>query len=299
VTTRRPLQSLAVVGVLTVAMVSASVGSARAAGTTVPFKDPAAHGYIALCDLAGNNVTSGSVDSKPFAWKAVSSTPPPAGFGGFRQQAVLEMYQPRKDIPPSLWNGDELTASTYYKSSRHPVVDATYKDFSLANFIKEFPSQVDGLYQLRFHYTKPNAGISTETYPAAVIQVTGSSWRIVQGGTANCSPKATIARSSEYYTGVSQLDPKHSASETAPTAAPSTQPSVAPSTTANGSASGSASPGHAGDQPISAPVSGAAAPSSSSSVSGAVIGLSVLCGVLIVVLVVGALRRRRQSSTAK
>jgi hypothetical protein len=251
-----------------------------------------------LCDLAGNNVTSGNIDSSPFVWKAVSSTRAPRGYSGKGQQAGLFMFQPRPDTLPGDWSGDELTASTYYKSKAYPSAAATYKDFSLADFIKEFPSQVDGLYQLRMHFGKANYGTYSSTYPATVIQVTGDTWRVVQGGTTNC--KAAAAESTELAVGIPQLDPKHSRTETPATAPASTRPSgtsgsgATPSTgQGNGPASG---------QSISAPLhdaaKGTSASSRSSSTSVAVIGLAALCGLLIVVLVGGTIWRRRRPPAA-
>jgi hypothetical protein len=61
---------MCVVGLM--AVVVGLGASAEASAGTVPFADPDSDGYIGFCDLAGNNVTSGSVDSAPFVWKAVS-----------------------------------------------------------------------------------------------------------------------------------------------------------------------------------------------------------------------------------
>jgi hypothetical protein len=281
---------------LVVAAIATATTTAAALGTTsgkVPFVDPSAHGYIALCDLDGHNVTSGNIHTHPFVWQAVSSLPAPDGYSGKGQNAGLLMFQPRRGVSPADWNGDELTAATQYKGTKYPAAEATYKDFSLADFIKEFPSGLDGLYQLRMHFAKKNYGVYTQTYPATVIQVTGNTWHVVQGGTTQC--KAVVARSTEYKVGIPQVDPTSSAGETPPTAPASVQASPAASGGSSG-ASPSASGGSSDpDTVIAAPVSGTPSGTSSSSSNATVIALGALCVVLLLVIAAGIFWRWREN----
>jgi hypothetical protein len=158
--------------------------AARAGTPSLP-ADPAAHGYIGLCDEHGNNVSGGSIDSAPFVWKAVASVAPPAAYLGRGENAVLNIYQPRPDSDPQDWSGDSLTAASFYSTRSHPAVQATYADGSLSDFMQEFPPLVDGLYQLRIYFGKINYGLYNATYPATTIRVDGSNWSVVDGGTVN------------------------------------------------------------------------------------------------------------------
>jgi hypothetical protein len=285
--------TLAVVAMATAAATASALGSTSG---NVPFVDPSAHGYIALCDLDGHNVTSGNIHTAPFVWQAVSSLPAPDNYSGKGQNTGLLMFQPRRGVSPADWNGDEMTAATQYKGKKYPAAEATYKDFSLEDFIKEYPSGWDGLYQLRLHFAKKNYGVYTQTYPATVIQVTGNTWHVVQGGTMPC--KAVHARSTEYTVGIPQVDPTSSAGETPPTAAPSTQAS--PAAQASGGSSGvspssSGGPSSDPDSVIAAPVSGVPSGTSSSSSNATVIALGALCGVLILVIAAGIFWRWREN----
>jgi hypothetical protein len=265
--------------------------AASASGSAVPFTDPSAHGYIGLCDLAGNNVTSGSVTSAPFVWKAVSSVDAPAGYFGKGQNVALTIYQPRKGVDPGDWNGDQLTGASYYRKNNLPAAAATYKDISLETIVKEYPPEWDGLYQLRMIFARNNYGDSTATYPATVIQVTGKTWHVVQGGTAPCKTSHTI--SNETFSGIPVTDPHPDRSGT-PTSAPS---SARASSTPRGT--GHAKPGTLTSPPgtvITSALSDGTASSSSSSDAPAI----VLGSVAVVVLAVlgGGLWYRRRSGSA-
>lgn len=193
--------ALAGAGAAAMAAVVLLVGpAAMAAGGGVPFTDPNAHGYIAFCDLAGDNITSGSVTATPFVWKAVSSTSVTPAFSGPGQNVALTVYQPRPGVDPGEWNGDQLTAASFFRKTSPPTAVATYKDISLATIVREFPPTWDGLYQLRLESAKLGYGDDSATYPATVIQVTGSRWHVVQGGTLPCG--TARATSQETFAGI-------------------------------------------------------------------------------------------------
>lgn len=189
----------AVVAAMAALCASVLVAGPAAATAGLP-NDPAASGYIGLCDEAGHNVTGGSIDTVPFVWKAVSSTAPPAQFQGPGENAVLNIYQPRPQVLPAEWSGHPLTAASYYSSKAHPAVQATYGDESLADFTSIYPPLVDGLYVLRMGYGKADYGLYDRTYPSTTIQVQGTRWKVVAGGTVDCSTAKAV--SNEQLTGV-------------------------------------------------------------------------------------------------
>jgi hypothetical protein len=221
-------------------------------------------------------------------WKAVSSTPAPAAFTGYGQNAGLLIFQPRRGVAPADWNGDLLTGATLYKSKAAPVSEATYKDFSLADFVKEFPSQWDGLYQLRMHYAKRGYGTYSSTYPAAVIQVTGKTWHVVQGGTLPCG-SSSAGISTEVEAGIHQVDPHHSSNET-PTSAAAPQQASSTRTASNTSASGGST---GGDHVITSALNSPAKPDPAGSSDTATIVVAAVAGVVIAALVVALVSRRR------
>jgi hypothetical protein len=267
------------------------------AGTgSVPFTDSEADGYVGLCDLAGNNVTSGSVDSTPFAWKAVSSVAQPSGYRGNGMNTNLTVYQARKGILPQEWSGDELTGASVFKNAKYPTAVATYKDLSLRTILREYPPQWNGLYELRMSFGRLNYGDYSGGYPATVIQVTGDRWHVVQGGIVNCGA-AKAASTETIVSHVPVLPRQSKPGLTAATAAPNERASGS-----TASARGSASPGGANgglspvaDQPISEPLSGG--PGGSGSSAGLVAVLVVAA--LVVLALAGLLVRRRLAGSRK
>jgi hypothetical protein len=173
---------------LTVLGVAAIVaGPAGTAGASpVPFTDTNAIGTLGFCDQSGHEVTSGKVGTGPFAWTAVSSVPAPAGYDTTRGRASLFVYQPIKDVDPGDWSGKQMTAASFYTNAAHPMAQATVLDPALVDFVSVFPPHWDGLVQFRMFFSAPLQPQHTETYPAAVVQVTGDSWTLVSGGHADC-----------------------------------------------------------------------------------------------------------------
>jgi hypothetical protein len=161
--------------------------------------DPAQHGYIGLCDGSGHNVTSGNIHSSPFVWKAVGSQPPPSAYTGKGENAVLNIYQLRSNVPAAEWSGEQLTAATFYSHPSQPTAQATTVDLSLADIIADYPLMDGGRYELRMYFGKSNYGDYSDTYPATFIQVTGSTWRVIAGGTVSCGSARGV--SDEVLTG--------------------------------------------------------------------------------------------------
>jgi hypothetical protein len=181
----RSLRALALVVGLSITAMVAGASTVHAA-SGVPYQDPSASGYVGLCDKAGHQITHGSITTKPFAWRAVSSVaakPPYNGPGG---TAVLVAYQPIQNVPSGDWSGDMLTASSRYTDPAHPMAAATGSDESLKDFMGEFRPMWNGLLQLRIFLGAPEQQINSVTYPATDIRVTGDTWQVVDGGTVNC-----------------------------------------------------------------------------------------------------------------
>ncbi len=80
-----------------------------------------------------------------------------------------------------MWSGDTLTASTPFADPAHPTVTATATDFSLEDFLDEFPPRWDGAIQLRIYLDAPGQSALTTTYVAANLKITGDTWTQVPG----------------------------------------------------------------------------------------------------------------------
>lgn len=216
------LATLGALGVVTASLAAcggAASGSptsgspATALATRAPFTDPSTVGYIGLCDAQGHQVTSGSIDADPFAWRAVSSVAAPTQYAEPGRTAILLAYQPIQQLTPGEWSGSELTASSRYTNAAHPMAEATPRDGSLEDYLSDFHPQWDGFVQLRLYLGGPGLQTYSLHYPALSIQVTGNTWHAVGGGAVDCS--AGSAESIE-----SILLPKSSLSP--PSSSPST-----------------------------------------------------------------------------
>jgi hypothetical protein len=169
----------------------APAGGASASGaptlpSKAPYADRAAVGSIGLCNRAGRQVTSGSVDAKPFAWRAVSTQSARAPYDDAWRTATLYAYQPRRGLTAAEWSGTALTASSRYSNPAHPMSAATTADMSLEQFLAIFKPQWNGFLQLRIYLGTKDAEAYTAQYPVLDIQVTGKRWRAVGGGPVNC-----------------------------------------------------------------------------------------------------------------
>ena len=174
--------------VVLVAACAVIVGATTAAASNpVPYTDFQAKGDVGLCDRSGRAVTSGRITDRPFVWFAVSSMPAPQGYAGPGRKATLFIYQPRPSTYPNQWSADQMTSSSPYTNPRYPMAAATVADFSLQDYIAEFPPRWNGLLQLRIYYGAPGKPTWTDTYAATDIKVTGSTWSVVRGGSVPCT----------------------------------------------------------------------------------------------------------------
>jgi hypothetical protein len=153
----------------------------------VPFTDEYAQGLLTFCNKNNQPVTSGSLDTVPFAWKTVSSAEPPAGYRNGHARVTLYAYQPLEYVDPGDWSGSQLTAASLFSNPDHPVVQATPADNPLLYFVQAFPPHWDGLVEIRMMYTAVNEEQLTTPYAMAVVHVTGDTWTVVEGGNTPCS----------------------------------------------------------------------------------------------------------------
>ena len=158
-------------------------GAASAGGSSIPFRDENQAGTLTLCNPQGQEMTSGSIQAQPFAWKVVSSTPAPSGY----KKSILYIYQPLPYVDPGHWTGDQMTDTSLFSNPAHPVVQATYIDESLYPEVHRLPPRWEGLYELRMYFSSPDLQGYTSPYPAAVIQVSGNGWKLLTPTSVACN----------------------------------------------------------------------------------------------------------------
>jgi len=173
-------------------LVGGSLTRSNPAQASIP-ADPAAHGYIGLCGVDDKPMVGGSIHDKPFVWKAIASQPAPAEARGAGEVATLYAYQPRPNVQASDWSGDTLTATNPYSTPSAPTAQATKLDYTLKDFIDEYPPMVDGLYELRMYFGNRTATAFADSYAATFIKVSGDRWKVVQGGTVNCGKGKAVS----------------------------------------------------------------------------------------------------------
>ena len=274
-------------------------GTPVSAASAVPYSDPDAVGSIGLCNQAGQQITSGNINTAPFAWRAVSSQPAPAPYNGASRTAQLLAYQPLMGLAASDWSGGQLTASSRYSNPGAPMAAATSADPSLAQYMIGYKPDWDGFLELRIYLGAANEQAYTVHYPALNIEVTGQTWQAVGGGPVDCA--AGTAESIE-----SILLPSTTTSTTTTTPPGA---SVAAGTGAAGAGGGSDTPGSPPTHAAQAQAQHAAAdspathlgatPASSTSPGGSGVSPWVVVGTLLalaaVVLVLLLVRRRGRS----
>jgi hypothetical protein len=236
----KPCIRLAAALVVAATALSVGGGSAVHAAGAVPWTDTAVTGAIGLCDRSGHAVESGSVDTTPFVWRAVSTAPAPSPYNKPGRTATLYAFQPQPGLAPGEWSGDMLTSSTRYTNPAHPMAEATGGDLSLAGFIGEFPPRWDGLLQLRMYLAAPNEPAQSLSYAATTIKVSGSTWSVVSGGSGPCT--AGNAESIESIVLPSKDTAAHSTATTPPaTKQPTGVATKRPAATGSPSAAGGGS----------------------------------------------------------
>jgi hypothetical protein len=176
-----------------VAVVLLASPASAAVAKRAPYVDASAVGSIGLCDRAGHQITSGSIDADPMAAYAVSTVPAPKPYNNSWRTAVLMAYQPWNGLLASMWSGEELTSSSRYTNPAHPMAAITPGDGPLRWFLQDYPTKWDGFVQLRMYLGTADAPIYSLHYPTLNLQITGTTWRAVGGATVNCKVGSSVS----------------------------------------------------------------------------------------------------------
>jgi hypothetical protein len=263
------------------------------ASPAAPYTDPAVVGSIGLCNQAGQQITSGSVTAKPFAWRAVSTQPAQAPYDNAGRTATLVAYQPLQSLPPGDWSGAQMTSSSSYTNPANPMAAATDGDQSLQDIIAQYPPQWDGFLQLRMYLSTSDKQPYTLHYPALNIQVTGSTWQAIGGSPVNCASGTAVSIESVLLPSATTPPPPPSTTTTTTT----TTTTASGAGTSSGTTPASDADSSAGRKTTAGSALGTGVDASTQSSN-----LPVLLGIVLAVLVVLstivllALRRRRQAS---
>jgi hypothetical protein len=278
------VSAAAVAGLL--ALGAGVLTAAPAAAAAVPYHDPQAKGYIAFCDDHGRSITAGNVNDLPFAAMAISSEAAPAAYQVKGRRATLFMYQPRKDVPPGDWSGQQISGTSLYGTPSHPTVQITTGDKALGQALYAFPPQWQGLMQLRMYLSAPNKQVYRLQYAATDIRISGQFWQAVDGGTIACSSGS--ATSTEKLLLPPSSFPKPSTAAARPSAG-----AGSPSAAGGGSSGSSGSTGGAVAAPDGSPNASAAGDSSVSPVLVGLLGVAI--GGAAALGIVAARNRRRST----
>ncbi len=277
---------------LTLAALSVAVPSAAASSSALPFHDANARGTLTFCNRANQPMTSGSLDTVPFAWKTISSAAAPTRYRGSDARATLAAYQPLQFVDPGDWSGSQLTGSSSFTSSAHPVAQATNGDPPLLNFVQAYPPHWRGLVEVRMLFSGVDLPQHISPYPAAVLSVKGNTWTLLSGGGGSCSEGSGVSDESVLLP-KKKIDKQEKVVPAGETSSASPSASTPGSGSTQSAAPGSSS-GHASD---SASATGATSGGLASGAKAA-IGLAVIA----VIAVIGSLtlwwRRRSARSNS-
>jgi hypothetical protein len=152
---------------------------------------------------------------------------------------------------------------------------ATENDYSLGEFISDFPATWNGFVQLRMYLGAANAPQYSQSYPALNLQVVGNTWHTVGGASVDCSSGTSISIESIVL-------------PTTTTTAPAT------ATTTTGHSSTTT---HHATTTTSRSSTGATTGSTSGSGYGVVIG--VIAAIVVLAGIGGLLARRRLKARSK
>lgn len=186
--------ALATLGTIAVGSVVHVLGDdTAAAAATAPYSDPRSGGLLTLCTAAGQPVTSGRIDDRPFADAVLSDVGLPEGIDTTGAVASVFAHQPRAGVGSDEFSGTAITAAHVLADPTRPAVPVGPDSWSIGDFTLAFPADHDGFVQLRVLLGTASAGtLQEERYASADLQVRGGTWRLVHGGTADCSQVAQL-----------------------------------------------------------------------------------------------------------
>ncbi|MDT4893936.1 MAG: hypothetical protein QOE97_2971 [Pseudonocardiales bacterium] len=291
----RPVAAALLAGGLVAGLGLVAAPGAGADGA--PFTDPNALGALAFCDASGHEVISGLIDSRPFAGAVVSTVGAPAGFGPPSGLASVFAYQPIKDVDPGSWSGRAMTGASKFSNSAHPMAQPTILDPSMKDFVGAFPTKWDGLVQFRMLFSAPadTTASSPDTYPAAVIRVSGDRWSLVSGGGGGCGSGTAV--SNEIKQVPQAFGTRNPTSAVSNTSRPGSGKAGSTSATSSSSPSGAADASGGTSSPGNSPV---AASTNTTSSSGTPVWLWFVIAAAVLAMVGGTAwwLTRRQSGAA-
>jgi len=229
--------SAAVIGGMTLSFVAsvALAQEASAAAPKAPYSDADADGYLGICNQHGQQITSGNINTKPFAWEVVSSVAAPQAVSGKGRTSTLYAYQPIQGLDAGYWSGEQITGTSQYSNPSVPIAVSTDRDFPLSQFLNVFPPKWDGFIELRVYLDAPGVEPDVMNYPALSLSISGDTWHAVGGGSVDCT--AGQAESDE------QILPATTTSQASSGSQPSTPSSAGGSSGSGGSSSAGGSSG--------------------------------------------------------
>jgi hypothetical protein len=163
---------------------------AFAAGTPGWEPDAAALGGLTFYDASGNTVSGGTISSHPIAAYVAANGPGRAG----DSKAQLKVATPQPGVNPALWGTDTVSATTNYPSVgapaavaslTNPVVTGSVSDFSLDDYIGEFPNTsttagYQDLYEFRLFTSGPGQSQGASYYRADIqVNTAAGTWAVV------------------------------------------------------------------------------------------------------------------------
>jgi hypothetical protein len=142
-------------------------------------------GGLLFFNAAGDPITSGSINTSPFA-AYVEGT---SVLNASDKAATIYAAAPKHGEPQTEWGSEALGGTTTYpnadapapiKTSKFPVYTGSVHDTDIASFLSAFSNSTTptwgGLYVIRLKTSNPSA---TTTYDSADIKVVGTTWSVV------------------------------------------------------------------------------------------------------------------------
>jgi hypothetical protein len=73
------------------------------------------------------------------------------------------------------------------------MAQATALDGSLADYLADFPTMLDGLVQLRIYLGAPGQPAYTLKYAATDLKVSGDTWTVARGASVSCTTGSAVS----------------------------------------------------------------------------------------------------------
>ena len=195
---------------ITAASLLAGALSAGVAGATPPSPpwnttDPNAAGTLSFFNAGGQQITGGNLADAPLAAYVEGSNALRSG----DTKATLFGYLATASSPQGAWSGEKLSASTAYPNASAPgalataalpVVTGSANDLTIGQLSSAFPNTdtsgdaYTGLYELRLKSSASGLG-GTATYDVAYVQISGSTWSVVNPSLSPTSTSTSLTAS--------------------------------------------------------------------------------------------------------